>query len=194
MINPLINLSSFPLAYFVLRMNEVWEVPDEDEEVVATTFLSLWPNVKTHLKSLPKGSLDDIMVEMPNASQSDQDMLDSSFYNQLWSMDMYLMNTKRFEEAYAFCQDMLDLFSWDVEDESHWIGVAGDCLWRLDPARGEVYFKEHLSGYNETIMGYYSFNLLSEKRWDEAKEALKGYKKSKDDIIQDRLRWLKQRK
>ena len=40
-----------PLAYFITRMLQVWEVPNEDEEAVATTFLDLWPKARKALKN-----------------------------------------------------------------------------------------------------------------------------------------------
>lgn len=189
MINPMFNWARFPVAYFVLRMNEVWEIEDEDEEAVADTFLKLWPNLKKHLSSLPKGSIHDVTVESPTGEED----LDIDFSNQIWSIDMYLMNTKHYQQAVAFCQDMLDLFIWDDEDKSHWIGCYGGYLWRINSAKAEAYFKEHLKERNDAIMGYYSYELLSEERWDDAAAALRGYEDSTDETIIERLAWLKNR-
>jgi hypothetical protein len=89
------NWARFPVAYFVLRMNEVWEVENEDEGVVAATFLKLWPNLKKHLLSLPKGTIQDVTVESPSGEED----LDIDFCNQMWSMDMYLANAKHYQKA-----------------------------------------------------------------------------------------------
>jgi hypothetical protein len=40
-------------------------------------------------------------------------------------------------------------------------------------------------------MGYYSYELLSEERWDDAAAALSGYEDSTDETIIERLAWLK---
>ena len=189
MISPMFNWARFPVAYFVLRMNEVWEVENEDEGVVAATFLKLWPNLKKHLLSLPKGTIQDVTVESPSGEED----LDIDFCNQMWSMDMYLANAKHYQEAMEYCKDMLELFIWDNEDTSHWTGCYGGYLWRIDPARAEAYFKEHLKERNDAIMGYYSYELLSEERWDDAAAALSGYEDSTDETIIERLKWLKNR-
>lgn len=189
MINPMFNWARFPVAYFVLSMNEVWEAENENEESVAVTFLKLWPNLKKHLLSLPKGRIDAVTVVSPTGEED----LDIDFCNQLWSIDMYLLNTKRFQEAQSFCQDMLDLFDWNADDRAHWIGSIGGCMWHTDPKKAEHYFKEHLKERNDAIMGYYSFELLMDERWDDAAAALRGYEDSTDETIQDRFEWLKRR-
>ena len=187
-----------PPAYLMLSLPANWEIAagGMDEERVAEIFCRHWNQVKSFLamQNMREGmkSLDDYQVPFLNADMVDD--LSMDFFNLLQSVDGYLTNTGRFQEMVDFCQDMLDLFLWDEYDTSRWVGLKGDGLWRMDSAKGEAYFKEHLVGYNETIMGYYSFNLLREERWADAAEALKDYKRSKDTIIRERFLWLKKRK
>ena len=200
-----------PPAALMLDLSGVFESFDEDENQVATIFLNYWPKVRDFIRKENKNrkrkcTLDEYKVNWPPrklfpkkhveqmADWGEQISID--FYNLIQSINEYLNNTRHYQEMIDCSNDFLELFDWSEEEQSRFIGDIGSAMWRMNPEEGEAYFKKQLeeSGYNETLTSFYTFELLSEKRWDDAANALKGYENSKDSMIQDRFRWLKERK
>lgn len=188
-----------PIAYFVNRMRIVWEVPDEDEELVARTFLRLWPSVKTAIREqynkegILKKSLDDFSV--PAAENMDQDELDMDFFNMMVSMDCYLHNTGRHQETISYIQDLLVLFDWSDDDMTgdslrSSIGEAYDAMGLYDER--DRYFDSLLADEkNEVIASNYALCLLMHKEIKKAEQVLEPYKDSDDELIQDRFEMLR---
>jgi hypothetical protein len=186
-----------PPAYLVLLFDgRCDDLPLEEEEYLAKIFCSQWKNVKKYIekqnKKNGKASLDDFVIDYPDKEIAEE--LSVEFFNIMNVVDMYLWNTNRYSEYVDFCQDMLELFENDSEYKSELTGRIGSGLWAQSPADGEKYFKEHLTERNDIIMGHYSFYLLSDERWDDAAEAMKGYEDTEDDTLIERFEWLKNRK
>lgn len=184
-----------PPANLVLILEGKWDTPDEDEEYISKVFCNLWPKIKKYIekqnKKVGKVSLFDFVLDYPDPDVAAE--LSTEFLNLMMSVDMYLENTHRYKELIGFCNDLRELFDNSEEEESRITGIIGGALWAQDPAEGEAYFKEHLTEKNDVIMAYYSFCLLTDERWDDAAEALKGYEDSEDEMIIERFKWLKER-
>lgn len=174
------------LAHFVTRMLRVWEVPNEDQETVATTFLEEWPKAKEALKAMDTHTLEKVPVE---DSEGD---LSIEFFNIIQTMDMYLMNTKRYAELITYCDDILELFPND-ESLSRLRGIKGEAI-HDDGRKDEAYqyFEELMaSDGDEEVVASYTWILMHDKEYAKAREVLRGFEGSKDDLIQDRIKWLK---
>jgi len=175
-----------PLAHFVTRMLVVWEVPNEDQEAVAATFLELWPSARDELKAMDVHTLDDVVVK---DSEGD---LSIDFFNIVQTMDMYLNNTKRYKEVIAYCDDLLEIFPKD-ESISRFRGVKGEAI-HDDGQKEEAYryFEELMqSSGDEEIVASYTWILLMDKNYVKAREVLRGFEESESGLIQDRFDWLK---
>ncbi len=189
-----------PIAYFVDRMRIVWEVPDEDEDLIARTFLRLWPATKLAIRSqfnkegVLKKSLDDFYV--PAAENMDQAELDMDFYNLLVGMDLYLYNTGRYQEEISYVQDLLVLFDWPDSDPAVdslrvSIGDAYEAMGLFDER--DRYFAALLSsGQNEYIAGSYALCHLNHMDLEKAEEILQPYKNSEDELIKSCFEMLEQ--
>jgi len=184
-----------PPAYLVLLLNGKLGRNDENDEYISRIFCNHWQKAKNFIEKANaekgKHSLDDFVIEYPDEEVSDA--LTIGFINLLNNIDINLLNAKRYKELVDFCKDMLELFENDEDTKSEWIGRMGDGLWEQDPVAGEKHFRDHLTQRNDIIMGYYSFQLLNAKRWNDAAEALKGYEDSEDEAIQERFEWLNER-
>ena len=183
-----------PPAYFTILLSDKWDYP-YSEEHASKIFCAQWGNVRKYIEKQNKKSgkklLDDYTIEHKDADVSED--LTLEFINILNNIDLPLSNTHRYKELIGFCKDMLELFENTDEKRNMLLGIIGESMWKLDPPEGEKFFKEHLQEYNEKIMAFYSFQLLKAERWDDAKEALKGYEDSEDEVIRDRFEWLKER-
>ena len=200
-----------PPAAMMLDLLYVLNSFDEDDNEVATIFLNHWPKVRDFIRKENKNrkrkcTLDEYKVNWPPRTMFPKkhveeiaylgEQIQIGFYNIIQSICDYLSNTKHYQEVIDCSNDFLELFDLSEEDHFQFIGEIGSAMWSMNPEKGEDYFKEQLekSGYNETLTGYYTLELMSAKRWDDAAKALKGYEDSKDLLIQDRFRWLKERK
>ena len=175
-----------PLAYFVTRMLRVWEVPNEDEEAVASTFLELWPKAKEELKAMDVHKLDEVVVG------DDEGDLSIELFNIIQTMDMYLSNTRRYAELISYCDDILDLFP-DDESLTRLHGIKGEAI-HDDGRRDEAYqyFEELLaSDKDEEVVASYTWILMADKEYVKAREVLRGFENSTDDLIQERIKWLR---
>ena len=200
-----------PAAAMMLDLSDVFETFDEDENQVATIFLNHWPKVRDFIRKENKNrkrkcTLDEYKVNWPPrklfpkkigeqmADFGEQIQID--FFNLIQSINDYLNNTRHYQEVIDCSNDFLELFDWSEDEGFRFIGDIGSAMWRMNPEEGEAYFKKQLeaSGHNESLTGFYTFELLAEKRWDDAAKALEGYEDSDDPMIQDRFRWLKERK
>ncbi len=183
-----------PVINLMLALDYEWSMYSRQEEV-AGIFLERWPAVKAFLlqQSGENGkvslhrlscSLDSRLVELGCIH---------SLSDVLYEVDSCLRNTKHYRQMMDYCRDMLEIFAWEPDQESRWIGLIGDGMWAENPAEGEAYFREHLKTRNDTIMGYYSLNLLSDNRLEDALRLLEEYSGSRNDIIQERLMWIRKR-
>lgn len=188
-----------PPALMVMKMSVVWEVPNEDEEKVASRFLKYWGDVKAYLKEQlelnngKKPFLSDYRVPF-EPSKDTADDLSMDFFNILWSMDTYFFNTRRYQEVVSFCTDVLELFDFQPDEKGEWISAIGDAYWRIDPEKGDKYFKEYFKklhdehgadARDDVVMGLYAQNLISDKRIADAREAMKGYEDTTNETLDD---------
>ena len=109
----------------------------------------------------------------------------------LWSMDTYLLNTRRYEETISFCNDVLELFDFQPDEKGEWIG---DTYWRIDPEKGDNCFKEYFEKLREAhgtdarddvVMGLYAQNLIDDERITDAREAMKGYEDTTNETLDE---------
>ena len=182
-----------PPAFMMMNMNMVWEIPNEDEEKVARSFLKYWDGVKAFIKAQNERegikSLSDYHVPF-EPSKKIADGLTTDFFNLIWSIDTYLSNTRLYRELISYYQDLLDLFTWSQYEHDQWLSHMGVAIWKLDPAEGERFFKERLNERNDVLMFGYAACLMGENRWDEMEERLKGYEDTTDETLLDRFMFL----
>ena len=179
-----------PPAFMMMKMNMVWEVPDEDEEKVARYFLKYWDDVKVYIKEQNEREgikpLGNYRVFFEPSEKIAKE-LTFDFFNLIWAVDDYLYNTRHYEDLVSYYRDILELFAWDQYEHDQWLSHMGEVIWQLDPTEGERFFKERLTERNDVIMFGYTMCLMSEDRWDEVAEALKGYEDTTDETLLDRF-------
>ena len=182
-----VDESAGPLAYFVLCMLQVWEVPNENEEIVASTFVEMWPAVRDELKSMGVHTLEKVVVDSFDGD------LSVDFFNIIQTMDMYLHNTGRDRELISYCDDLLEIFPED-SNITRFRGIKGEAI-HDDGRKDEAYryFDDLMEIYrDEETVGAYTMILLLDKEYAKAREVLRGFEDSKDDLIRERFDWLKE--
>lgn len=175
-----------PLAYFITRMLQVWEVPNEDEEAVATTFLDLWPKARKALKAMDVHRLDEVEVK------DDEGDLSIELFNIIQTMDMYLHNTKRFAELVAYCDDILEIFTED-DFSIQFQCIKGQAIHDNGQKDAAYQFFDVLLDNEkpEYIADAYSLILLEDKEYAKAREVLRGFEDSREPMTKERFKWLR---
>lgn len=199
-----------PAAEMMLSLSDAFEVIEEDASQAVTVFLDHWPKIrdsiaKENKKRNGKCTLYEYKIKWPpkklfpkkyEKQLADmEELVQIDFFNLIQSINDYMNNTEHYQEIIDCSNDFLELFDWSEDERSRFIGDIGSAMCRIDPEEGEAYFRKQLegSGHNEVLTGYYTFELLAAKRWEDAAKALEGYEDSDDIIIRERFRWLKER-
>lgn len=192
----------YALYYLILELDKLEWI---DDARAGECLVARWPFVKEELKKQmtdgQKLDLDTVKIRMPEDASEDEEEMQMDFSNLMNEADMFFLNAKRYEEMILFFHDLLEMF--DLEGNRHKLtrdnfsSAIGEAYHELGRKEDfDRYFTELLAGQerNDYVAAKYATTLLEDKDLDRAEKLLSDYRDSTDDLMQERLEWLKELK